>query len=137
MKHETFNLSTRDDQPDCADCVRQYFGAHRDALWHVARLLGGYEAARNVGRLAEDLERQAPISRRTKRLLEDLLDLLQLKNVSDPDRVEMGYFAVIDPSDPVVEEICILTDGLAQVIDEMRAQECDLGHESHAQRGAA
>jgi len=90
MKHETFNLSTRNDQPDGAACVRQYVGAHRDALWHAARLLGGVEAARNVGCLADDLERQVPISRRTKRLLEDLLDLLQLKNVSDPDRVDCG-----------------------------------------------
>lgn len=85
----------------------------------------------------EDLERQAPISRRSKRLLEDLLDLLQLKNVSNPYRTEMGHFSVIDPSDPVVEEICILTDGLAQAINEMLAQERDLDHEGHAQRGAA
>ncbi len=137
MKHETFKLSTRDDQPDCAACVRHYMGAHRDALWHAARLLGGYEAARNVGHIAEALERQVPISRRTKRRLEDLLDLLRLENVGDPDRVEMGHFAVIDPSDPVVAEICLLTDGLALAFDEMRAQERDLDHKGHAQRGAA
>ena len=44
--------------------------------------------------------------------LDDLLDLLMLEHVHDPDRIEAGRFALIDPASPVVEEICLLADGL-------------------------
>ncbi len=137
MKHETFHLSPQDDQSDAAAPVRHYVCQHRDSLWHAAHLLGGYEAAKKVGHLADALEQQTLLSGQAKRYLGDLLDLLRLEHVGDPDRPEMEYFAAIDPSDPVVEEICVLTDELSQAVDKMRARESGLDHVGHAQRGAA
>ena len=101
---------------DPAVPVRRFVADHYDALWHAARLLGGYEAAREVGHLATALANEPTLSRSTGRRLHALLDLLMLENVGDPERVEMGFFAVIDPSDPCVEEICLLADGLAEAV---------------------
>lgn len=101
---------------DPAVPVRCFVADHYDALWHAARLLGGYEAAREVGHLATAVANEPTLSRSTGRRLHALLDLLRLENVGDPERVEMGFFAVIDPADPCVEEICLLADGLSDVM---------------------
>ena len=42
--------------------------------------------------------------------LVELDRLLFLDRVDDPDSVEAGCFAEIDPASPVVEEICVLAD---------------------------
>jgi hypothetical protein len=127
MKHETFYKAAFKGQSDTVAPVRDYLCAHRDALWHAADLLGGHEAAKRVGWLADALEQQTPISRRAHRLLDDLLDLLSLENVGDPDRPEASYFSMICPADPVVEKICLLTNGLSQAREEMRARERHFG----------
>lgn len=127
MKHETFYNGAFKGQSDTVAPVRDYLCAHRDALWHAADLLGGHEAAKRVGWLADALEQQTPASRRADRLLDDLLDLLSLENVGDPDRPETGYFSMICPADPAVEEICLLTDGLSQAREEMRERERRFG----------
>lgn len=137
MKHETFPFSTEGNQSDAAAPVRRFVWEHRDSLWHAAHLLGGYDAAKKVGHLAEALAQQACLSRRTKCLLEDLLELLRLEHVGNPDRPEMEYFAAIDPNDSAVDEICVLTDGLSRAIDVMQARERDLDHIDHKRRGAA
>lgn len=127
MKHETFYNTATKGQSDVAAPVRDYLCAHSDALWNAAKLLGGYEAAKRVGWLADALEQQTTASRRADRLLDDLLDLLSLENVGDPDRPETGYFSMICPADPAVEEICLLTDGLSQAREEMRERERRFG----------
>tara|TARA_R110002124_G_scaffold287219_1_gene471708 strand:+ start:2412 stop:2864 length:453 start_codon:yes stop_codon:yes gene_type:complete len=127
MKHETFYNAAFKGQSDTAAPVRDYLCRHRDALWSAADLLGGHEAAKRVGWLADALEQQTHISRRAHRLLDDLLELLSLKNVGDPDRLESSYFSMICPADPVVEEICLLTDGLSQAGEEMRERERRFG----------
>lgn len=127
MKHETFHNASFKRQSDTAAPVREYLCAYRDALSHAADLLGGKEAAKRVGWLADALTQQTPVSRRADRLLDDLLDLLSLENVGDPDRPESGYFSLICPADPAVEEICLLTDGLSQAREEMRERERRFG----------
>ncbi len=101
---------------DPAEPLRSYVASHFDGLWHAARLLGGYKAAQQVMSLAEALASGASPSRLTRRRIFELLDLLALENVGVPERVDMGFFAIIDPSDPVVEEICLLADGLSDAI---------------------
>lgn len=46
------------------------------------------------------------------RLLYNLEDLLFLREVDNPDRIEASLFALIAPYDPIVEEICLLADDL-------------------------
>ena len=127
MKHETFYNAAFKGQSDTAAPVREYLRAHRDALWNAADLLGGHEAAKRVSWLADAFAEQSPASRRADRLLDDLLGLLSLENVGDPDRPESGYFSMICPADPAVEEICLLTDGLSQAREEMRERERRFG----------
>lgn len=87
------------------------------AIWHAARLLGGYEPARLVDRCIGVLERDQALTDRVQIMLQQILDILSLEKVDDPGQPYIGYFASIDPSDPV-EEICLLTDALRAAIDE-------------------
>ena len=96
--------------------VMAFVAKQQTALWHAARLLGGYEAARLVDRCAELLEQERLVTTRVRGMLDQLLQVLTLEHVHDPDLPHMGYFAVIDPIDPVVEEICHLANGLRDVL---------------------
>lgn len=98
--------------------VHAFFDRNQNGLRHAARLLGGDVSMRLVDNIHEALQSDARIARRTRISLEQLLNLLRLENVGDPDRPEMGFFAVIDPSDPIVEEICLLTEGLTAALAE-------------------
>ncbi|WP_299362714.1 hypothetical protein [uncultured Paracoccus sp.] len=62
--------------------------------------------------IADEVPRAPVITRRQHRLLLELLDILSLEHVDNPDRDECHHFARIDPADPVVEEICLPTDEL-------------------------
>ncbi len=109
--------------------IRRFIEHYSDALRHAGRLLGGHEMANVVDEIADALDRENVLSRRTMSLLQDLEELLFLENVSDPHRAEAGYFAAIDPFDPVVEEICLLADGLRAALDirfEMFSQNDDV-----------
>ena len=99
--------------------IHRFFEEHFDALLNAARLLGGREGVNLVEEINDALSRDNDFTRRTVEHLRDLEDLLALENVGDPDRVETGHFALIDILDPVVEEICLLTDGLRAAIAEL------------------
>lgn len=96
--------------------VHRFFERHQNALYHAAHLLGGSDGANLVSKAAEALRRELALSRRTVGLLNQVKDILFLENVGDPDRPESGFFAEIDPADPVVEEICLLAEGLDEVL---------------------
>lgn len=92
------------------------FAERYSAFWHVARLLGGYESARLVDRCVELLETEAMITNRVHIMLEQLLALLCLEDAGPKNRIRLGYFGVIDSSDPVLEEICLLADELRDAV---------------------
>lgn len=96
--------------------VAEYIAHHEAALWHAARLLGGYERAKLVDRLAEALRQSPRLNSRIRTMLDQVVALLALGHAHDPDRPETGFFAIIDPSDPAVDEICLLVDGLRDAI---------------------
>ena len=108
--NSTFTPDPKEDIP--ADPIFVFVSVHHEGLWHAARLLGGYESARLVDRCVELLEQDRVVTPRTRIMLDQILAVLALDLVDDPNRPYMGYFALIDPLDPVVEEICVLTDGL-------------------------
>jgi hypothetical protein len=89
---------------------------HRASLWHAARLLGGFESARLVDRCADLLVEQGRLTPRTRLMLEQIRSLLCLEWVDDVDLPFAGFFAMIDPSDPVVMDICLLSDGLNRAL---------------------
>jgi hypothetical protein len=105
--------------------VAAYVAENRAALWHAARFLGGYESAQLVNHLAAALQENRRLSAAVRSMLDRLLSLLTLEHVHDPHRPEMAYFVAIDPGDPAVEEICLLTDGLRSAIDQSDALDRD------------
>lgn len=107
--------------PQCAlDDLRTYLGDHRDGLVDAAALLGGQPGVRLTQSVLDGFDTPGTPSRRTMRALDDLLDLLMLENVHDPDRIEAARFAMLDPASPIVEEICLLSDGLDDAIASYR-----------------
>ncbi|SFQ13034.1 hypothetical protein [Tranquillimonas alkanivorans] len=112
--------------------VRGFVSAHRDALWHAARLLGGYDAARLVENMADRLAHEATPSRALRRELHALRKLLHLENVHDPEHVEAAAFAVLSPEDPAIEEICLLTDGFDEALAAWEALEAEAQAPRHA-----
>jgi hypothetical protein len=117
-------FTTAEPTHDCS-AIHTFFVDHRDALRHAASLLGGHDAEKLVDEITEVLNRAQEPSRRAVELLYKLEDLLALEHVSDPDRVETGFFASIDLLDPVVEEICLLTDDLRSAMSALpKRQSC-------------
>lgn len=112
--NSTFTPDPTQDIP--ADPILVFIAAHQEGLWHAARLLGGYESARLVDRCVELLEQDRIVTPCTRIMLAQILAVLALDLVDDPNRPYMGYLALIDPLDPVVEEICLLTDGLRHAL---------------------
>lgn len=93
------------------------FRRRHDDLWHSTRLLGGYEASRIVDECAARIKNLQGIDDRIWIMLNQVLSILSLEETDDPEKPFMGFFAVIDPNDPVVEEICQLTDELRTAMD--------------------
>jgi hypothetical protein len=101
--------------------VATYVAEHQAALWHAARFLGGYEAALLVDQLAAALQQDSRMTAGVRSVLGRLLSLLTLEHVHDVHRPEMAYFVTIDPADPAIEEICLLTDGLRSALHQSDA----------------
>ena len=94
-----------------------FISAHHEGLWYAAQRLGGRETARLVDRCVELLLHDRCLTRRTQIMLKQILDVLSLENVDDPALPYMEHFVAIDPLDPVVEEICLLSDGLRHAFE--------------------
>jgi len=103
--------------------LHSFVEGHRDALRHAGELLLGYVGRTLIDNLLDRLERETVPSRATWRLLEQVRDMLTLRHVHDPTRPECGFFANIDPASPEVEQLCLLTDGLAAAMRATRGCE--------------
>ena len=97
--------------------LRQFAETHRDALHHAAERLGGRRGTRLALDALDGLSSEFALSRRSRNRLLALHELLSLEHVHDEAREEASRFASIDPSDPVVEEICALADGMRDALD--------------------
>lgn len=95
-----------------------FMGKYYSDLWHTARFLGGYDAARLVDRCVELLERERGLAHRAQNILEQIASLLALEHDGDPDRPLMGFFVAIDPGDPIVKDIHDLRDRLLAALSE-------------------
>ena len=102
--------------------LRRFIDDNVDALTHAASLLAGAKGRRIITIIVEGLQNSAQPSGRTMRALRDLLSILSLENVHDEMNDECGFFAAIDPCDPAVADICLLTDGLRTVMHEALAK---------------
>lgn len=94
------------------------WSARRDEeLQHAALLLGGRAALARTQRLLATLRMATKATTRLERELDALMSLLALDAVHDVESDEAECFAAISPSDPVVADICVLTDELRALLD--------------------
>lgn len=84
------------------------------ALCSAALLLGGRDAEARVRRLIDDICVSLCTTSHMRGELDTIESLLGLEHVHDLDRIEAERFAEIDPMSPVIEEICILLEGLRE-----------------------
>ena len=103
MTHQV-NTSTQD--------LLQFLSDNSEGLQNAALLLGGKWALKRVQHMIDFLAMTQELTRRVRSDLVALHELFSLKYVGDPERIETVLFAEIDPADPMVEEICLLTDKL-------------------------
>ena len=99
------------------DELRAFAGMHRDALLDAAGLLGADPGIRLAQTAFDGLAEPGTPSSRTMRAFGDLLDLLMLEHVHDTSRIEARQFALINPADACVEEICLLADQLSHLLN--------------------
>lgn len=91
-----------------------FVARHRDQITKAAHLLGGASARRRFALLVQDLAEALQPTHRIERELDALEALLSLRHLDDPDDFGASLFATIDPSDPVVADICALLDALRE-----------------------
>lgn len=96
-----------------------FLNEHGVALEVAAGLLGGDRWARRVLKLRQNVRAGGLPRRPCMMELHALSRLLRLEHVSDPGAEESAYFAVIDPRDPRVHDICLLTDRLDRCLVEI------------------
>ncbi|TNC51101.1 hypothetical protein FHG66_05985 [Rubellimicrobium rubrum] len=92
--------------------LRRFVADHAAGLRIAADLLGGKSHANAVDEIVDRLRHEPVPSRRTLRLLDELLLLMSLELVTDLESPEAEAFSLIDPADPIVAELCLLTDRL-------------------------
>ncbi|SLN40993.1 hypothetical protein TRL7639_02120 [Falsiruegeria litorea R37] len=114
-----------DQETAATRALLNFLAEHNEALQNAALVLGGSWALRRVQHLLDHLVVSRELNRRVRQDLVALHQVFTLQNVGDPERIETVLFAGIDPEDPMVEDICLLSD---QLEDHMRAIDavCDV-----------
>lgn len=112
--------SSSSDQTALSD-LRQFVDTYAGALYDAAALLAGGRGVLLVDRIVEGVAHPDGSNRRTIEALRDLRDILTLEHVDDFARPETHYFFAIDPSEPIVEDICLLSDHLEAIMSEVEA----------------
>ena len=102
--------------------LRSFAAENAEAVTCAAALLGAAPGVCTALTALDGLAVPGRPTGRTMRALDDLVDLLMLEHVHEPHRIEAACFATLDPTEPVVEEICILADGLADALDAYREE---------------
>ena len=97
---------------------RAYFRNHDEAIGHAAVMLGGRRGARLINAVREAMDCRGPFSRRLRRQLLELRNLLFLEYAYNDDWGGGSGFALLEPDDPIVPEICLLADGLEQALQD-------------------
>jgi len=102
------SIATPAEEADLRDLMQN----QASAFLHSCELLAGKPGAKLVWDVLDALTRTPKLTRRLQTHLAQMLEILSLEHVHDTNRPEAGYFARINPADPAIEEICLLTDRL-------------------------
>lgn len=99
--------------------VRAHFAEHGTALCNAAALIGGEAGAARVLRLMSALREASRLDRALRRRLVDLHRLLSLDLVGDAFEPDLLFWTDLDPASPDVENLCLLTDRLYDLLVEI------------------
>ncbi|PFG64020.1 hypothetical protein AXZ77_2647 [Thioclava sp. ES.031] len=99
--------------------VRAHFDKHGSALCNAAGLIDGDAGTARVLRLMSRLREAARLDWATRRRLVDLHRLLSLDPVIDGFEPDLSSWVLLDPASPEVEELCLLTDRLYDLLVEI------------------
>lgn len=97
---------------------RTYFQDNDEALGQAAVLLGGRRGARLINAVRDAMDRQGPFTRRLRRQLLELRNLLFLEHAYDDNWGDEAGLSLLEPDDPIVPEICLVADGLEQALQD-------------------
>lgn len=96
--------------------LREFLSHHDEALSHAAVLLAGRRGARLLDAIRDGLDQPGPITRRLRRLLLQLRAILFLEHAHSEEWEHEGCFALLEPEDPIVPELCLLADGFSDAL---------------------
>jgi hypothetical protein len=96
--------------------LREFFFHHDEALGNAAVLLADRRGARLLNAIRDGLEQPGSITRRLRRLLLQLRAILFLDEADEDEWGSEGCFNLLEPEDPIVPELCLLADGLDDVL---------------------
>ena len=138
MFHPSFSpvLPSRD---PAIFATRSFFDEHANAMLNAAAMLGGPVAHRRCLRLLSQISESETLTKALRHELVWLHRLVSLDLVGDPETEETARFALIDPLDPVVEEICLEADRLFDLLVAITEvdPECDIILSELFERSAA
>ncbi|MCD1620982.1 hypothetical protein K7H20_23320 [Salipiger manganoxidans] len=96
--------------------LREFFSHHNEALGNAAVLLADRRGARLLNAIRDGLEQPGSITHRLRRLLLQLRAILFLDEAGEDEWGNEGCFGPLEPEDPIVPELCLLADGLDDVL---------------------
>ncbi len=96
--------------------VQTFLGKNGTALANAAYHLAGGAASGAVFRLIGDVGEACKLTSSHINWLRKLHALLFLENVGDPERTETALFAEMVPGSQLVDEICLLADGVDDLL---------------------
>lgn len=109
------------------DIVRLFFSDFGEATQNAILLLGGPNAHRRCLRLFTSLRESKTLTRRHKEELVRLHSVLMLDASDGSEDEQFDLFLDIHPSDPIVEDLCLLADRLFYLLQEIEglATDCE------------
>ncbi|CUH41054.1 hypothetical protein JSE7799_03797 [Jannaschia seosinensis] len=99
--------------------VRAHCAEHGDALCNAAALIDGDAGKARVLRLISGLREASRLDRTLRLQLVALHRLLSLDPIIDAFEPDLSSWVLLDPASPEVEEICLLTDRLYDLLVEI------------------
>ncbi len=114
------NISTKTPSADPQlATVRAHLDEHRTALCNAAGLIDGDTGTARVLRLMSNLREATRLDRATRRGLVNLHQVLSLDPVFDDFEPDLSHFMLLDPASPEVEQICLLTKRIYDLLIEI------------------
>lgn len=106
------------DRPIPQSELHEFLNANYEALQNAALLLGGRSWLLRVQKMLDAFTFAAEPTYRNRIELTKLYRLLTMQFVHPIDGLEAAYYADLDPTQPEIEEICLLADGLAHAMED-------------------